>query len=65
MTRCKWTVRDGTNGTYWAYTPCKRGFNYLSKARMAEQIKSEYDGKLCPICGKAIECNTELIDGEE
>ena len=61
-TKCKWTVREGTNNSFWAYTPCQRGFNYLSKVTKAESIKPCYDGRLCPICGKPIECNTELID---
>jgi len=60
--RCKWIVRSGTNDTFWAYTPCKSGFNYLSKVKKAEQIKAAYDGRACPICGKAIECDTYLIE---
>ena len=60
--KCKWTVREGTYDTFWAYTPCKSGFNYLSKIHKADQIKSTYDGRLCPICGNSIECNTELLE---
>lgn len=62
---CKWVVRGGTRGTFWAYTPCKSGFNYLSRVSKAENIKSEYNGRICPICGKPIECNTELIEEGE
>ena len=58
---CKWIIREGTNNTFWAYTPCKRGFNYLSRIDKVEQIKPFYDGRQCPICGKPIECNIELI----
>lgn len=63
--KCKWVVRPGTQGTYWAYTPCKSGFNYLSRINKPEQIKPAYDGRLCPICHKPIECNTKLLDDEE
>lgn len=59
--KCKWIVRNGTNNTFWAYTPCKRGFNYLSRTNKADQIKSLYDNRLCPICNKLIECNIELV----
>lgn len=58
---CKWIVREGTCDTFWAFTPCQRGFNYLSKIHMAEQIKPTYDGRQCPICKKPIECNIELV----
>lgn len=59
--KCKWVVREGTLNTYWAYTPCKKGFNYLSKTHDAKDIKRIYDNKQCPICGKPIECNMELF----
>ena len=39
---CKWTVRPGTADTFWASTPCKPGFNYLSKVKKAESIKDVY-----------------------
>lgn len=58
---CNWIVRDGTNNTFWAYTPCKRGFNYLSRIGKVEQIKPFYDGRQCPICGKSIVCNIDLV----
>ena len=61
---CKWIIRDGTNNTFWAFTPCQRGFNYLSKVNTVDQIKPTYDGARCPICGNTIECNTELLDTE-
>ena len=62
---CKWVVRDGTRNTFWAFTPCQRGFNYLSKIHTAEQIKPTYDGRACPICGKPIECNMYLVEPQE
>ena len=58
---CKWIVRPGTSNTFWAHTPCKSGFNYLSRINKAEDIKPFYDGRQCPICGKPIECNIELV----
>ena len=64
MNKCKWTVRDGTNNTFWAFTPCEKGFNYLSKVNKLEQIKPTYDGRICPICGKQIECDTWLVENE-
>ena len=62
---CQWVVRDGVNNTFWAYTPCKRGFNYLSRINKVERIKPFYDGKECPICGKSIECNINLVAESE
>ena len=59
---CKWTVRPGTNNSFWAFTPCKRGFNYLSKVKTIDAIKDAYDGRLCPICGKNIEINMSLLE---
>ena len=60
--KCKWTIREGTCNTFWAFTPCNPGFNYLSKINKAEDIKPTYDNRLCPICNKPIECNTELLN---
>ena len=59
---CNWIIRPGTNNTYWAYTPCEKGFNYLSKVNNADSIKPAYENRLCPICGKPIKCNTELVE---
>ena len=58
---CKWTISLGTNNSLWTYTPCKRGFNYLSRVYTIEQVKPAYDGYECSICGKPIECNTVLV----
>ena len=63
--KCKWVVRGGTNNTFWAFTPCVRGFNYLSRISKVEQIKPYYDSRQCPICGKPIECNIELVAESE
>lgn len=59
---CKWVVRPGKCDTFWAYTTCKSGFNYLSRISRAADIKAMYDGRLCPICGGIIKCNTELVE---
>lgn len=63
--KCKWVVRDGTHNTFWAHTPCVSGFNYLSRINRVEQIKPFYNGRICPICGKQIEINTELVETGE
>ena len=62
MDKCKWTIRPGTAGALFAYTPCKPGFNYLSKVKKVENIKLVYENKECPICGKSIECDTKYFD---
>ena len=62
--KCVWKIRSGTNNSFWAYTPCKPGFNYLSKISKPEDIIEVYNNKKCPICEKAIECNIELIKDE-
>ena len=61
---CEWVIRPGINDTFWAYTPCKSGFNYLSKVNNANEIEDVYNNYLCPICGNKIKCNIELIRGE-
>lgn len=64
MNKCKWTIRPGTNDTFFAFTPCKKGFNYLSKVNKSDDIEATYNGKICPICGKTIICNMEIIKEE-
>lgn len=61
---CNWIVRPGMNNSFWAFTPCKKGFNYLSRINRAADIKDAYDGRLCPICGGIIRCNTELVEDD-
>lgn len=58
---CKWVVREGTSNSYWAFTPCKKGFNYLSKIKKVDEIEKTYNGRICPICGNKIVCNMELV----
>lgn len=64
ISKCKWTIRPGINNSYWAFTPCNPGFNYISRVSRPEDIKPFYDNRRCPICGKPIECNIELIKDE-
>ena len=59
--KCRWSIRPGTSGTLWAYTWHKGKYMYLSKVNHPNQIESTYNGRLCPICGKPIECDTESI----
>ena len=59
---CNWVIRPGTVNSFWAFTPCKPGFNYLEKFNKPEGIAEYYNGRLCPICGGVIKCNTELIE---
>ena len=62
MEVCNWIVREGYHNTFWAFTPCKRGFNYLSKVSKVTEIKETYNGRVCPICGNTIICNMELVE---
>ena len=59
--KCKWVVRFGTDNTLWAHTPCKPGFNYLSKTNKVEELEDLYDNRQCPICGNTIELNLKLV----
>ena len=69
MGTCKWIVREGRNNSYWAFTPCQKGFNYLSRISKVDEIEKAYNGRVCPICGNKIVCNMELVrellDGNE
>ena len=58
---CKWVVRERTNNSYWAFAPCKPGFNYLSKTHRVDEIEEVYNEHICPICGNKIVCNMELV----
>lgn len=60
---CKWVIRPGTENTLWAYLPCRKTYNYLSKTSKKEQVKQTYDGKLCPVCNKPVECDVKLLEG--
>ena len=57
MDECCWIYRPGTNGSHWAYTVCRPGFNYLSKLPSGSPyvgVADFYNGKLCPICWRKI-----------
>lgn len=56
---CKWTVRPGNNNSFWAMTPCKHGYNPLTKINKLSQIEDTYNGRLCPICGRTIQIDLE------
>ena len=54
---CNWIYRPGVNDSHWAFTPCKKGLNYLSKIKHCEPyvgVADSYNNKQCPICGKPI-----------
>lgn len=58
---CKWVIRPGTSGSLWAHTPCKHGFNYLSKISRPSEVEDAYNGRLCPICGRTIKIDMSLM----
>lgn len=62
---CLWRVRPGNNDSFWAHTPCKPGFNPLTKINKLDQIIPTYNGHKCPICGKPIKINLDLCLEEE
>jgi len=62
---CKWVVRPGTHNTYWAFTPCKKGFSPLTRINKVDEIEKAYNGRLCPICGNKIVCNMYLVEEQE
>ena len=62
---CRWRYRPGTSGTHFAFTPCRPGYNYLSKIGASAPrvgIADWYVGRLCPICGETIEMDYSLIE---
>ncbi len=61
---CKWKIREGTNNSFFAYTPCEPGFNYLSRSNNLESIKRIYNNTICPICGKVVKLDTSLVEEE-
>lgn len=64
MDTCKWIYRPGVNNSHFAMTPCKKGFNYLSKIPNSEPyigVADFYNGKQCPICNKPIEIKYDVI----
>lgn len=62
---CRWIYRPGFNNSHWAYTTCKKGFNYLSRLQHSESyigVADYYNNKQCPICGKRIKMDYSIID---
>ena len=65
---CRWVYRPGTAGSHWAFTTCKKGFNLLSKIKGEESevgCADVYNGRLCPICGRAIRIDYCIIQDTE
>lgn len=65
MEVCRWIVREGNGFPYWAFTTCKKGFNPLTKVSKVSEIRPQYENRLCPICGKNIELNMEIVEDED
>lgn len=61
---CKWVVRPGNNNSLWAHTPCKHGFNPLTKVHRLSDVEDAYNGRLCPICGRTIKIDMSLMKDE-
>lgn len=64
MEYCEWAVREGWGNSYWARTPCKNGFNPLTKTNKVSQLKDCYEGRKCPICGKPIKLKGYVFDDD-
>lgn len=64
--KCKWFYRPGVNkGDHFAITSCDRGSKYLSKLIGEPQVYGVadwYNGKMCPVCGKAIEMDYRVLE---
>lgn len=61
---CEWKYRPGTNQSHWAYTPCKSGFNPLTRIENCDPyvgVADYYDGCECPICKKPIKIDYGVI----
>jgi len=63
MEYCEWAVREGNVVPYWAFTPCKPGYNPL-KIKRASQLKEYYNNRLCPICHKRIRLKGYVFDDD-
>ena len=61
---CKWVIRPGTNNSFWAHTPCKHGYNPLTKVKRVSDIEDTYNGRSCPICGRPIHIDLSLMSKE-
>lgn len=65
---CNWKYRPGTNNSHWAYTPCKSGYNPLTRIKDCEPyigVADYYNNKMCPICGKPIKIDYGVIKEEK
>ena len=43
---CNWSIMPGTNNSFWGFTPCKPGYNYLPNSNKLEDIVEYYNGRL-------------------
>lgn len=61
---CEWKYRPGTKQSHWAYTPCRSGFNPLTRIKNSEPyigVADYYNNCECPICKKPIKMNYGFI----
>lgn len=67
MDKCIWVYRPGTDNSHFAFTPCKPGFNFLSRLPYSKPyigVADHYNGYNCPICGKKIQMDYSTINSE-
>jgi hypothetical protein len=65
--KCIWKYRPGTNDSHFAFTPCRPGFNFLSKLSNSKPyvgVADYYNGYRCPICDKVIQMDYRNIEKE-
>lgn len=58
---CKWVIRPGNHDSLWAFTPCKTGYNPLTKVNRVSEVEDAYNGRLCPICGRTIKIDLSYM----
>lgn len=61
---CEWKYRPGTNQSHWAYTPCKSGFNPLTRIENCDPyvgVADYYNNRECPICKRPIKIDYGVI----
>ena len=65
---CRWIYRPGTNGSHHARISCNGQFNYLSKLISVKEsyvgVADEYNGRLCPACGRPIRMDYCIIEND-
>ncbi len=61
---CKWIYRPGTGNSHWAFTPCRPGFNPLTRISNSAPVDGcadWYNNRMCPICNKPIQMDYALV----